>query len=70
MAQRPPLPHLAEFKRLKRLHPHKEHDELWKMAGLLIPGIEQPSWADGRASPKPAFYRADPRQKRGVPDSG
>lgn len=63
MPKRKAIPELAEFRRLKREHPELEDDELWKLAGWEPSGV-MPTWATNGSSPKPAFYRRDPREAR------
>lgn len=60
--KRRPDPYLRRYRELKHEHPELEHFELWQEAGLQIPSTKGVPWDDGRASPKPAFTRNDPRK--------
>lgn len=57
---------IQDFRRLSRLYPYLEPDEVWALAGYgpRERAIEagQAPWADGRASPAEARIRNDPRK--------
>ena len=63
MPARKATPHLRRFRQLKLEHPHLETDELWRMAGWEPEGV-MPTWAANGSSPKAAFYRRDPRERK------
>lgn len=64
MPPRQPDPYLRKFREIRDAHPELELDECWRRAGVQLVSTSPPGWADGRASPKPAFYRG-PRPRDG-----
>ena len=58
------IPHLREFRKLRRENPHLEDEEVWRLAGWKPSGV-MPLWAEnGSGKGKAAVYRRDPREAR------